>query len=366
MSAQPATELNVLELVSPEFVRDFGVLVGALVVAYLISAVLTAGAVRLTARAERGVRQVLTAELRPAVFVALVAFGVWSTVALLELPARVEALALSLLGSAVAVFCGQRVLRGALHVIRAMSRPAAGKRRLSVRAAPLAEYVAHFVVWFAVLYGVVAAWQLPATVLRSWAGALGIALGLAADLPLRNLIASLVIAADIPCEIGDFLLLPSGDRGRVTRLGFRSVRLLTLDGVEINVPNALLAGSRVVNETAGDSPALRLRTTFTLALDTDIDLARRIVAGMPALRGLAPGRRPEFLLLSLDRGAARITVRFWIAEPALRLPATDAVNTWLYGQLRDAGVALAHQRHDVFPDDLSAALPLLEGTGDAA
>lgn len=357
--------MNVMELVSPEFVRDFGLLVGALVVAYVISAVLTAGAVRLTARAERDTRKVLIAELRPAVFVAVVALGVRSSLALLELPAHVEGLALSLLGSGVAVFCGQRVLRSALHVIRALGRPGPGKRRIPVRFEPLAEYAAHFVVWFAVLYAVVVAWQLPATVLRSWAGAFGLALGLAADLPLRNMIGSLVIAADRPCELGDFLLLPGGDRGRVTRLGFRSVRVLTLDGVEINVPNTLLTDSRVVNETAGDSSALRIRTSFTLALDSDVDLARRIVAGMPALRGLAPDRRPDFQVVSLDRGLARIAVRFWIAEPALRLPATDAVNTWLYKQLSAAGVALARQRHDVFPDDPSAAWPLLAGRTDA-
>lgn len=354
----PPTDLNITELVSPEFVRNFGILVGALVVAYLISAVLTAGAVRLTARADAGIRAVLTAELRPAVFVALLALGVWSSVALLELPARVEALALSLLASGVAVFCGQRVLQGALHIVRALTRETAGRRRMPVRFAPIADYIAHFVVWFAVLWAVAVAWELPAAVLRSWAGALGLALGLAADLPLSNLIASVVIAADRPCAPGDFLLLPSGDRGRVTRLGFRSVRVLTLDNVEFNVPNALLADSRVVNETAGDSPVLRMRISFTLALDTDLDLARRIVADMPALRGLAPGRRPELQVLALDDGIAHVVVKFWIAEPALRLPATDAVNTWLYRQLCAAGVALAHQQHDIFPDDLSA-LPLL-------
>lgn len=362
MSAPPS-DLNVLELVSPEFVRDFGMLVGALIVAYLISTILTAGAVRLTARTDTGIRAVLTAELRPAVFLALVALGVWSTVALLELPARVESLALSLLGSAVAVFCGQRVLRSATHVIYALSRPAVGKPRLHVRFAPLADYLAHFVVWFAVVYAVAVAWKLPATALRSWASMTGIALGLAADTPLRNVIGSLVIAADRTCLVGDFLVLPDGERGRVTRLGFRSVRVLTLDGIEINVPNAVLTDSHVINETAGDSPEIRVRTAFTLALDADLDRARRLVDAMPELRGLAPGRRPQFHVLALTRGTARVTVKFWIAEPALRLPATDAVNTWLYKQLAAAGIALAPQQHDVYPDDLSAAWPLLERHG---
>lgn len=66
---------------------------------------------------------------------------------------------------------------------------------------------------------------------------IGIAVGFAARDTLAKLFSGLFIVADAPYKIGDFSVLdPTGERGKVTHLGMRSTRLLTLDVVEIPFP----------------------------------------------------------------------------------------------------------------------------------
>lgn len=348
------TDASTPDLLTPELLGELGVVAGALVFAYVLSVALTVGAARLTARTVSELDDVVIAELRRPVFLGLLALAVWLSIDHLHLPARAASIVLSLLGTAVAVVAGRRLYRVARHVIRALARPEQRRFHLPPRLVPLAEYASQIVLWGATLYAVAAAWELQAKLLGSSAGLVGLSLGLAADGPLRNVVAGLFIAADSPCQLGDFLAFPDGTRGRVTHIGLRSVRVLTLDGVEINIPNALLGDSHVVNETAGDDPAIRLTTRFVLHHGVDIGRIRALVAELPELPGVTRARRPELKVLGLDERGVHLALFFWITEPSVRLPATDAVNTWLYGHLSRAGVSFAVPQHVVRVDDVPA------------
>ncbi len=358
MRAQP-TDTRAFDLLSSAALTELGIVVGAIAVAYVLSVALTVGAARLTARTISDLDDLVIAELRAPIFLGLGSVAVWLSIAHLHLPGRIEGLLLSLLGTVVAVVVGRRLFRVARHVILALSRPERRRLRLSPRLVPLAEYASQIALWLGTLYAIAAAWGLETTLLASSAGLFGLALGLAADAPLGNVIAGLFIAADRPCQLGDFLAFPDGTRGQVTHIGLRSVRVLTLDGVELNLPNALVSGSRVVNETAGDDPAIRLATRFILHQGVALERVREVVAGMPALPGVDAARRPELWVLALDERGVHVAALFWITEPSRRLPATDAVNTWLYGQLTAAGVAFAVRQHVVHVDRIPPALAAL-------
>ena len=362
MRVQP-TDPDALDLLSPAALQELGLVVGALVLAYVLSVALTVGAARLTARAAGGLGVVALAELRAPIFLGLAAVAVWLSIGRLHLPPRIEAPTLSLLGTAVAVVVGRRTYRVVRHGILALSRQERGRWHLSPRYVPLAEYTARIALALATIYAVAAAWGLETTLLSSSAGLVGLALGLAADGPLGHVIAGLFIAADRPCQIGDVLALPDGTRGEVTHIGLRSVRVLTLDGVEINLPNAMLGESTVVNETAGPDPAIRLTTRFVLRHGVDLERVRGLVAAMPALPDLDAARPPELRVLALDERGVRVALMFWIVEPSRRLPATDAVNTWLYSQLTAAGVGFAAAQHVVHVDRIPPALAELARGG---
>lgn len=353
MTAQPVltpTEVGILDSLGTAVVQDLGVVAVAIVIAYVLSALLTIGATRLTARTESRLDDAVIAELRPAIFFGLLALAVWIALGYVEMRAHVEYFVMGGLGTAVAVVGGRSVFRSVILVIREYGRPTRTRRRISPRLIPLLEYTAQIGLWLVVLHAILVAWDVEAVLLKTMSGTLGFAVGLAAEGSLSNIIAGMFLHADRSCQIGDCLQLEDGSRGLVRQVGLRSIRVLTEDHVEINIPNALLGAGRVVNESAGEGPDARLRTEFVVALGTDVDLVRRVVGEMPTLPFLAPDHPSEFRVLGFEDRGIRVAVYFWVVDLLRRTPARDAVNTWLYRRLTAAGVSFALVSHVVHVD----------------
>lgn len=110
----------------------------------------------------------------------------------------------------------------------------------------------------------------PAAWLAS-AGVIGIAVGFGARDTMANLFSGISIIADAPYKIGDYIVIDSGERGKVTHLGMRSTRLLTRDDVEVTVPNGVIANSKIINESGGPWVKHRIRVPVGVAYGSDVD-----------------------------------------------------------------------------------------------
>ena len=127
------------------------------------------------------------------------------------------------------------------------------------RTLPIFDIAARSVILCAAAYFVMLAWHIDVTAWLASAGIIGIAVGFAAQDTLANLFAGVFILADAPYKLGDYLVLENGDRGAVVEIGIRTTRLRTRDDVEIIVPNAVMANSRIVNQSGGPSSGFRVR-----------------------------------------------------------------------------------------------------------
>jgi MscS family membrane protein len=121
---------------------------------------------------------------------------------------------------------------------------------------------------FAILVSVYGAQLLglPVVPLLAGLGVGGLALALAAQPTIENLIAALTLHADRPMRVGDFCRF--GDTvGIVEEIGMRSTRIRTLDHTVLSVPNADVAKGRVENYAARRKiwyhPRIRLRYETT-------------------------------------------------------------------------------------------------------
>jgi len=75
-----------------------------------------------------------------------------------------------------------------------------------------------------------------------------LAVGLALQKTLEDFVAGLLLAADQPVRIGDYIEV-DGLEGTVLLIGWRSSRLVTRGNSHVIVPNSVLAQSRVVNRS---------------------------------------------------------------------------------------------------------------------
>src|SRR5690606_3459540 len=142
---------------------------------------------------------------------------------------------------------------------------------LAERTLPLFELAATLAGVGPATYALLRVWTFDITPWLASGGILGLALGFAARETLANLFPGVSIIADAPYKIGDYLVLESGERGEITRVGMRSTRLITRDDIEITVPNSEMASNRIFNESGGRWQRSRVRVKVPVAYTADPD-----------------------------------------------------------------------------------------------
>lgn len=142
-------------------------------------------------------------------------------------------------------------------------------------------------------------------------GVTSLAISLASQQALSNIIASLVLALDHPFRVGDRVKLPSGDSGEVLEIGMRATQFRVTDGSLLIVPNAELVSSRLVNQTQADAVRAEVRITVPATLDVD-RLSERLLEEVQKIEP-APLSRPAprvNLLSATDK--AELAMVFWL------------------------------------------------------
>ncbi len=106
-----------------------------------------------------------------------------------------------------------------------------------------------------------------------------LAVALAAQDTLANMIAGFVILVDRPFRVGDRIELSTGQVGDVRQIGLRSTQLLNFDNNVIVIPNGELIKGRIVNFSYPAEP-VRVLMRFELAHGTDPDKVRRTLISL--------------------------------------------------------------------------------------
>ena len=135
---------------------------------------------------------------------------------------------------------------------------------------------------------------------------IGLVIGLAAQRPLANFIAGVVIAFTQPLRIGDQVTVDEVE-GVVEEIGLTYTFIKTPDNARLVIPNEKLASDTIRNSTIVTREKLA-QVTVQVPLDKDldavVDLLRSETAGDP---------RAEVLVTGLN-GSASVTVRTWAPE----------------------------------------------------
>ena len=206
-------------------------------------------------------------------------------------------------------------------------------------------------------YSILVAWNIDVTGLVASAGILGLALSFAAKDTLANLFAGIAILTDRPYQIGHYIILDSGERGEVTRIGLRSTRLLTRDDVEISIPNSVMGNAKIINEASGVLDRYRIRVGVGVAYGSDIDEVMEVLlkVGTDHPKVLeAPEPRVRFRRFgdsSLD-----FELLCWIQRPALRGLVVHELNCDVYRSFAAAGITIPFPQRDLYIKEVPAGV----------
>ncbi len=124
----------------------------------------------------------------------------------------------------------------------------------------------------------------------------GLAVALAAQKTLENLIGGISLLFDRAIQTGDFCKI--GDRvGKVEDIGLRSLKLRTIDQNLLVVPNGVLAQMQFENLKA--RPKLLINQTFSLRIETQLEQLRFVLDGVQTMLNHEP---------AIEAGTSRVRV----------------------------------------------------------
>ena len=125
------------------------------------------------------------------------------------------------------------------------------KTELDDKLVPLLRRTVKVIIWVIALLIILPLYGVNISALIATLGVSSLAIALAAQDTIANVIAGFLIMVDTPFRIGDKIKIPSGEIVEVLDIGVRRSKFLSEDKAIIIVPNLDLSKSKIVNYTYG-------------------------------------------------------------------------------------------------------------------
>ncbi|SEL59412.1 mechanosensitive ion channel family protein [Halomonas daqiaonensis] len=220
------------------------------------------------------------------------------------------------------------------------------------RTIPLFDLMFTVVIIGAAAYLLLQIWNIDPAAWLASAGVVGIAVGFAARDTLANLFAGFFIIADGPYKLGDYIVLDSGDRGEVTKVGIRSTRLLTRDDVEITVPNAEMANAKIYNESGGRWVKFRIRLEVGVAYGSDVDEVVELLEGIATEHdNVCNHPAPRVRMRGFGNSSLDFELLCWVNHPSQRGLVAHQLYMHIYKALGSAGIEIPFPQRDIWLRD---------------
>ena len=103
-----------------------------------------------------------------------------------------------------------------------------------------------------------------------------LAVALAAQDTLANMIAGFVLMVDRPFRVGDRIKLPNGVIGNVSQIGIRSTKVINDNDIMIITPNAEIVKSQISN-LSYPNDIVRFDVDFSIAYGTELEMMSKTI-----------------------------------------------------------------------------------------
>jgi len=183
---------------------------------------------------------------------------------------------------------------------------------------------------------------LPSYSIMAGLGIGGLAVALAGQQALANLLGSLIIMFEKPFRIGHSIKAGSIE-GQVENIGFRTTQLRTADGTTLIVPSSEIIRTPIENLTLRKH--WRVKKSLKVGLSTSLEALSNFKFGIEALLKETPGVNEKSIRISLAEILAegleiRIEFTLEVKNSAEQLNLVDAVLTRILDLARTTGIRL--------------------------
>ena len=185
---------------------------------------------------------------------------------------------------------------------------------------------------------------IPLTSIITLLASAGVAVSLAMQGALSNLVGGLTLLLLKPIKAGEFVKI--GDyEGTVRTIGTFYTDLITFDNRHITLPNSTLTNTALINYTREGTR--RLDVTFSVSYDSDLDTVYKTLNALVADNGsVLPDPAPQVVLNKCGDSGLEFSIRVWVLN-------TEYWNVYFYlldqgkRALDRAGIVIPYPQMDV-------------------
>jgi MscS family membrane protein len=283
------------------------------------------------------------------IFVSIILFGLALATDRIGFSPAVHFVTLSGLKTIAIFIWSIAVARLMKLIVTSVSRDDSRFTLIQERTLPLFNNLLIILVVALAIYFICLTWKIDMTAWMASAGILGLAVSFAAKDTLANLFSGVFIMADAPYKLGDFIVLDSGERGKVTHIGIRSTRLLTRDDVEITVPNAIMGNVKITNEAGGPNESCRIRIKVGVAYSSDIDKVRAVLLDVAEKQPeICKSPAPRVRFRAFGESSLDHELLCWVERPVMKGKVTHLLNTSVFKRFRAEGIEIPFPQRDVY------------------
>ncbi|PIO47064.1 MAG: hypothetical protein CMR00_12370 [[Chlorobium] sp. 445] len=168
-----------------------------------------------------------------------------------------------------------------------------------------------------------------------------LAVALAAQDTIANIIAGIIIAFDQPFRVGDRIQLPNGTLADVIAIGLRSTRIQDFDLNYHIVPNSELVKSTVIN-FAYPTHKTRVLVPFTVPFGTDTQKVREIALQvMTSHPFVVDDPKPELQAMRITELGIEMRLACFVADFTQRFDTEIQLREHFHRAMSEQGITLA-------------------------
>ncbi len=212
---------------------------------------------------------------------------------------------------------------------------------------PLVKRVLSLVIYFVGVSIILESFGIHVTALITTAGVASLAVALAAQETLSNMLGGLVILVDRPFKVGEIIELSDGKVGEVVEIGLRSTRIRQFDGNALVVPNKDMANSRIINYALPNQRSA-IRQTIGVSYGSDMEKAKRVLletlqAHPEVLQDPAPG----VWFTTFNASSLDLFMSAWVESYKERFRVMDELNIAILRAFRENEIEIPFPQQDV-------------------
>ncbi len=168
-----------------------------------------------------------------------------------------------------------------------------------------------------------------------------LAIALAAQETIANMIGGFLIITDRPFRVGDRIKLSTGELGDVQDIGIRSTRILDFDNNLMIFPNADLIKGKIVN-LSYPSEQIRIFVDVSVAYGTDVERAKTIITNLATQHpDVLKTPAPSAFLVSFGEASLNLQLNGRTNDYRKKFPIETTLREQIYKALAEEGIQMA-------------------------